>query len=524
MLHKTAKSIGSQVGPESKPSSTPLANIADYGIAVDLNSGQSKSLNLPNNSFSKSGNRSRHQDDLESKPGQTRPQTRSRRNFNDKPSNQPSTGTARGSNSFDVELGGSYTRHQLCNGDTHYDATSPTPYSGPTWLDKARHRSRSGHSRGRTQTLRPLPKTLDYSRFIKKVNRSAETAIPISGQPFDRFGLNPRILEVLQQRNYLAATPIQNQSMTHILAGKDLVGLANTGTGKTAAFLLPLIHKTLENPKLQTIILAPTRELAQQIRQELIQFTPKMPIYSICLVGGTSIEAQVKRLDQFHHFVIGTPGRIRDLLQRRRLRLDRTQHLVLDEMDRMLDMGFIDDLRFILNQLPKKRQSLFFSATLPKEVENLMTQFLQDPVIVSVRTDHTSDSVNQDIIRVPYGQNKIEILHDLLIKTKFTKIIIFGQTKMGVERLTNELQNRGFKAEAIHGDKTQSKRQQALHMFKTDKVNILVATDVAARGLDIPAVSHVINYELPQNYQDYIHRIGRTGRANQIGQALTFVD
>ena len=250
--------------------------------------------------------------------------------------------------------------------------------------------------------------------------------------------------------------------------------------------------------------------------------TCALPI-STCCVGGVSIYGQIAELRRTNSFIIGTPGRVKDLINRRCIDLSTFNTIVLDEADRMLDMGFIGDMKFVMAKMPAKRHTLFFSATMTKEVEGLIKQFLNNPVVVSVRTGDTSKNVDQDIVRLA-GKNKIDVLHDLLIDKNFSKVIIFGKTKHGVEKLSQKLIERGFKADSIHGDKPHNRRQRAIKGFKDNEISILVATDVAARGLDIPNVSHVINYDVPATYEDYVHRIGRTGRGNKAGKALTFID
>jgi len=247
-------------------------------------------------------------------------------------------------------------------------------------------------------------------------------------------------------------------------------------------------------------------------------------LYSAVCVGGASIFNQIRDLRRRPQFVIGTPGRLKDLLERKDLDLSVFQTVVLDEADRMLDMGFINDMRKILALLVSPRHTLFFSATLSREVEMLIKDFLNEPVRISVKTGDTSKDVDQDVVRVPAGKAKLDVLCELLAKPGFDKVLVFGRTKHGVEKLSKTLETRGFKSESIHGNKTQGKRQKALDLFKKDHVQILVATDVAARGLDISGVSHVINYELPATQEDYVHRIGRTGRAGKKGVALTFIE
>jgi superfamily II DNA/RNA helicase len=270
-------------------------------------------------------------------------------------------------------------------------------------------------------------------------------------------------------------------------------------------------------------VVTPTRELALQIRDELVSFSQNLPILSTLCIGGSSISRQVERLQKRPAFVIGTPGRLKDLDQRHKLHFVHFDTIVLDEVDRMLDMGFIHDVKAITSQLPEERQSLFFSATTNKKVEDIMQGFLRNPAFVTVESKESRAHINQDIVRVG-GKVKIEVLHDLLIKEEFQKVLVFGRTKHGMERLSRELDQRGFRVASIHGNKTQSQRQKALQQFRDDRVQILLATDVVSRGLDIRDVTHVINYDLPECYEDYIHRIGRTGRADKTGIALTFVD
>ncbi len=340
---------------------------------------------------------------------------------------------------------------------------------------------------------------------------------------FKDFLIDERLKKNILDIGYDLPTPIQDRAIPHILKGQDVVGIASTGTGKTAAFLVPLIHKVLQDPKEEVLIVVPTRELAIQIQDELAKFTAAMKIYSVCCVGGAPIGKQINSLRYQNQFVIGTPGRLKDLIQRRKLDLSYFKTVVLDEADRMLDMGFVADMRYMMDLMSKDRQTLFFSATISREIEALINDFLNQPVRISVKTRDTSANVDQDVVRVERGADKIEVLHDLLAKEDFSKVIIFGKTKHGVEKLSQSLIQRGFKAESIHGDKNQGQRQRALRNFKNDQVQILVATDVAARGLDIPDVSHVINYELPATFDDYVHRIGRTGRGNKTGKALTFI-
>lgn len=384
--------------------------------------------------------------------------------------------------------------------------------------------SRPAFNRPRKFVRRSFGDKIDPSRFINKVTLTEESQVFKAEHRFADFNIDPQLKRAITSKGFTSPTPIQDRSIPHILKGDDLVGIANTGTGKTGAFLIPLIDKVLKDKKENVLIMVPTRELAIQINQEFRDLSWGSRTYSVCCVGGMSIGRQIADLRRNHNFIIGTPGRLKDLINRRMINLSKFRSVVLDEADRMLDMGFIADMKFIMALMPKERQTLFFSATISREVELLIGEFLKNPVKISVKTGDTSKNVEQDVVRVKRGDSKMEILKDLLSKDEFNKVLIFGRTKHGVERLCRDLISRGFKSESIHGDKNHSKRQQALKLFKADHVRILVATDVAARGLDIADVSHVINYDLPATYDDYVHRIGRTGRGNKIGKALTFIE
>lgn len=359
--------------------------------------------------------------------------------------------------------------------------------------------------------------------FVNRVKEAGEIEIYQPNNTFKDFPIREEIKANLKWKGFENPMPIQDQAIPHLLDGKDLIGIANTGTGKTLAFLVPMLNKVFQNKQEKVLIIAPTRELAVQIEEDLQALSYRLGIMNVVCIGGTSINNQVYKLRQNNNFVIGTPGRLLDLAERRALNFSRFTNIVLDEVDRMFDMGFVEDIKYVLGQLPQSRQSLFFSATLDNRIETLIKSHSKDPVVISVKTRETTDHVDQDVVRVTPGQNKMEVLHDLLNKQEFEKVLIFGRTKRGVHRLSTELTDRGFKAESIHGDKSQHQRQRSLTNFKKGYVNILVATDVAARGLDIPNVSHVINFEAPENYTDYVHRIGRTGRANNVGKALTFI-
>jgi len=341
---------------------------------------------------------------------------------------------------------------------------------------------------------------------------------------FSDFAIAESLKRNIASKGYKTPTPIQDQAIPPILAGRDLIGMANTGTGKTAAFLIPLINKVLKDRNQRVLIVTPTRELAAQIRDELNSFAMGLSIYSALCIGGANMYRQKEDLRRNPNFVIGTPGRLEDFIRTRNLNLSHFESVVLDEADHMVDVGFLQNIKNIISMLPRVRQSLFFSATVDAKVAGVLGSFVHDAVAVSVKTGDITQNIKQEVIRVKAPNTKIEELHRLLISTGFDKVLIFGRTKHGVQKLSDELVKRGFKADAIHGNKNQNQRIRTLESFKRDAVQILIATDVASRGLDIPNVSHVINFDLPESYEAYIHRIGRTGRADKMGTALTFVE
>lgn len=390
------------------------------------------------------------------------------------------------------------------------------------------NRFRSRSNRG----FQPRGRFFGGARRIKSFNPTdvinaprvqKEAVVYTITNQFTDFKVSNPLMKNILEKGYKTPTPIQDQSIPPILEGRDLIGIANTGTGKTAAFLIPLIEKVLKNRNEKVLIVAPTRELAAQIRDEFFAFAKNLNIYCALCIGGANMHRQIGDLRRNPNFVIGTPGRIEDLLRTHNLNLSGFGSVVLDEADHMVDIGFINDIRFIISLLPRVRQSLFFSATIDEKVHGIIQSFVRNPVTVSVKTGDTADNVEQKVVKTDRN-NKVEQLHQLLIQEKFDKVLVFGRTKHGVQRLADDLVQRGFKADAIHGNKNQSQRIRTLEKFKRDEIHILIATDVASRGLDIPNVSHVINYDLPESYEAYIHRIGRTGRAANKGIALTFVE
>lgn len=340
---------------------------------------------------------------------------------------------------------------------------------------------------------------------------------------FSDFALNGTLSKNIKYHNFSAPTPIQDQAIPQIMSGHDVVGVANTGTGKTAAFLIPLINKICLNRGSRVLVITPTRELAVQITKHLQSFSQGLNIYSAICIGGVSIRPQISKLQRKPHFVIGTPGRLLDLENRKKINFGEFDSIVLDEVDRMLDMGFVHDINEIISKFPQNRQSLFFSATFDEKVKTVMKKFTANPVIISVKTSDSRKNIRQDVIQLK-GRNKSNILCELLGKEEVSKALIFMRTKRSADTLHKNLSNIGFNTAVLHGNKTQNQRQRSLDQFGRGRVNILIATDVASRGLDINDVSHVINYDLPESYEAYIHRIGRTGRVDKKGVALTFVD
>lgn len=384
--------------------------------------------------------------------------------------------------------------------------------------------SRPQSGGGRRQSSQKRGAYIHPSKFVSEA-RVTEVVAYESKHKFVDFGFHESVQRNIDHKGYEIPSAIQDQAIPHVLAGKDLIGLANTGTGKTAAFLLPIINKLQETRDFQSVlILAPTRELAQQIDEQFRDFSYNMKLYSVLLVGGMNIERQISQLSRRPHVIIGTPGRTMDLMKRGKLVLDGVTTLVLDEADRMLDMGFVNDIRMIASKTSPNRQTLFFSATITPEIQRLTEAFLRDPITVSVRTSDTSENVDQNVVEASSKEDKLEKLLEMLGQDDFEKVLLFGETKFGVQRLSDHLERSGVSSVAIHGNKSQSQRQRALKAFKDNKARVMVATDVAARGLDIPNVSHVINFDQPATYEDYVHRIGRTGRGGATGKALTFID
>ena len=345
---------------------------------------------------------------------------------------------------------------------------------------------------------------------------------------FADLGLSPNLLKALEKTTLKTPTPIQAQAIPHIMQGADLMGLAQTGTGKTAAFGLPLLHRLLDlghppGPKnVRALILAPTRELATQIKDNLEVFTKGTAVKVTMVVGGASLFKQAQALSRGTDVLVATPGRLIDLLERGDVSLEKCGYLVLDEADHMLDMGFIHSLRKIAKHIPLKRQTLLFSATMPKDIEEIAETYLRNPVRVQVAPPGKPvERISQGVHYIPNG-DKAKLLEDYLKKHPGEQALVFGRTKHGSEKLMKLLATWGFKVGSIHGNKSQNQRDRTLGEFRAGELDILVATDVAARGIDIPTVRHVYNYDMPNVPENYVHRIGRTARAGAEGSSISF--
>ena len=349
---------------------------------------------------------------------------------------------------------------------------------------------------------------------------------------FDELGLAPEILRAITEEGYTNPTPIQAQAIPIVLSGKDLMGGAQTGTGKTAAFTLPLLQRILPfaspSPSparhpVRILMLAPTRELAIQVHESVKTYSKYVPIRSLCAYGGVDIKPQIEEIRAGIEVLVATPGRLLDLVEQKCLNFGSVQALVLDEADRMLDMGFIPDVTRIISLLPKQRQSLLFSATFSDEIKKLADRMLQSPVLIEVARRNTVSETITHRVHPVAADAKRALLVKLLRSSEFNQVLVFTRTKIETNKLARELQRAGIAADSIHGDKSQLDRLKALEAFKDGSTLVLVATDVAARGLDIDELPHVINFELPHTPEDYIHRIGRTGRAGKQGTAISLV-
>jgi len=343
--------------------------------------------------------------------------------------------------------------------------------------------------------------------------------------PFRSLGLKEAILKSVQETGYTEPTPIQSAAIPLILARRDLIGIAQTGTGKTAAFTLPILSLLSDSPSrgIRTLIIAPTRELAVQIDENIRVYAKHLPLTMATIYGGVSERPQIKALEQGVDIVIATPGRLLDIIRGREKAFSAIEFLVLDEADRMLDMGFVPAIRQIVRLLPRKRQTLFFSATLSREIEKLTGEFLHEPETVEIgRRSNPAETVAQSVYEVSTHLKPALLLH-LLQQQHLSMVLVFTRTKHGADRIAKRLEGVGISTATIHSNRSQNQRLKALNDFRDGKIRVLVATDIAARGIDVDGISHVVNFDFPPNPEDYVHRIGRTGRAKAVGDAISFV-
>jgi ATP-dependent RNA helicase RhlE len=346
--------------------------------------------------------------------------------------------------------------------------------------------------------------------------------------PFKELGLSDQLVRGILATGYTAPTEIQSQVIPTAIEGKDIIGCAQTGTGKTAAFVLPILNRLSQMPParhriVKAVILTPTRELALQIHQCIIDYGRYMDFHTLTVYGGVNIASQLKQLSRGVDIIVATPGRLIDHINRRTVDLRNVEMLVLDEADRMLDMGFINDVQKIISYIPKQRQTLLFSATIPSEIHKLAASVMQHPKTIQVGKQHNPiETITQHIYSVS-KEDKMQLLLYMLQKGGMYSVLIFSRTKHGADRISRKLQHADIQSMSLHSDRTQNQRQRALEGFKSGKFQVLVATDIAARGIDVEGISHVINYDVPSFPEDYVHRIGRTGRAAATGDAITFV-
>ena len=394
-----------------------------------------------------------------------------------------------------------------------------------------RNRGRKNFRNGKKETAnfsnrkKHTAKGLTPDSFIRKADPAEATAY-MADRLIQELPVHDSIISNLRKKGYEKPTEIQDKTLEAILEGRNLIGLAQTGTGKTGAFLIPLVHNLLRKDSSgHVLVISPTRELALQTDSEFRSIAHGLKLFSTCLIGGTSVRRDIENLRKPGHIIIGTPGRLTDMVRQGALDLRRFTVLVLDEFDRLLDMGFAPDVNRLAGGMNRRSQTVLFSATEDRSQKKIIDELVENPYIVRVRTGNISaDNIEQEIVTVRDGETKMEILLEMVRNDSFEKVLVFADTKRGVSRICRDLKRGGVTADEIHGDKSQNYRVKALESFRNRKIKVLVATDVAARGLDISHVSHVINFQQPRDMESYIHRIGRTGRAGAAGRAITFVN
>lgn len=368
--------------------------------------------------------------------------------------------------------------------------------------------------------------TLNPELFIQEAVAPSLKSITVETK-FENMDIHQQLKTNILKMGFSSPTEIQDKTFDKLVNGSNLIGIANTGTGKTGAFLIPVLENLLRNDdkRFQSLIIVPTRELALQVYEEFKKFSTDLKIRAACFIGGTNVEKDVRSLNNYFDIIIGTPGRLLDLSNRGSLKLQKFEVLILDEFDKMLDMGFIHDIRSLANGMRQRKQTLLFSATKDPKQQKIINEIVTNPFLVEVSSgDKSSKNVTQDIIKVHEGQDKYVLLLDLLKQGNYDKVILFTETKHLANRLAKKLNGSGIKTDQIHGNKSQNYRVNALEKFKNGSIRVLVATDVAARGIDVNDVSLVVNYQAPKDYDTYIHRVGRTGRVGKSGTAYTFVD
>ncbi len=388
------------------------------------------------------------------------------------------------------------------------------------------HRNNRGYRPNRNRSRRPNFRrgaSISIDKLIAKAVDTKPVNMFVDDYNYSQFDITDALKKNSYNKGYSKPTKIQYQAIPEIINGRDILGLASTGSGKTAAFLIPMINKISRDHDNKCLIVVPTRELALQIQDEFRSLSVGSGLRSVLIIGGRSMFAQINQLRKDPEFVIATPGRLKDLSDRGEINLDIVNNIVLDEVDRMLDMGFINDIKYIIERLDKVRQSLFFSATMNNKSEQIANTLLKNPLKIEVEKQAPGKNVDQDVVRLEKGETKYDVLLGLLKKEELRKVLVFTSTKREADRLSKRLNDQQMYVESLHGDKRQNQRTRIIESFKGGKIDVLIATDVASRGLDVNNISHVINYDMPQSYDDYIHRIGRTGRAGKKGFALTFV-
>ena len=390
---------------------------------------------------------------------------------------------------------------------------------------KSKHRgSKSINKKKSSGDFQHRKSTLKPELLIKKATLQAEEVYN-SKRFFDEMPLDSRLKSNLKKKGFIKPTEIQDKTIEFLLEKRDILGIAQTGTGKTGAFLIPIIERILKlNRKSFALIVVPTRELALQIDKDFKSISKGLNLFSSCFIGGTNINRDMQELRRPSHIMIGTPRRLLELIKHKALDIRETNTLVLDEFDKMLSLGFLKEVEHITGTMHRRQHTMLFSATLAQKQIPLIREILYNPITIKLsKSDTTGEHIEQDIIEYTKNQNKFEVLCELLKNDQYDKVLLFEETKTGVESLTEQLVANGIKAEQIHGNRTQDDRIKALKIFREGTAQVLVATDVAARGIDVSDITLVINYQIPMNYEQYIHRIGRTGRAGKQGQALTFV-